>query len=274
MAMVWTLSTLFLTRPLDAAPPISENPNPTPPAVEELIQSAEKVSENGDWAQAVLIYGQILNDYPDTPIRDRIVRKLGEAHLKNQDPSAAAAVFETYAEEFPDSPELIDVLADLAEAYIGMQDLERAGVALERERSLAEDPVRKAEITERIIQVQMERSDHLGAVENLLQLMQWQSDPADLENSRKRIAVAVLQSTPDELGKLIERFDGKFPADIALLREADQEEEQGLLFEADRDLRRFLLMFPDHPERSGVRSRLDRIKESGLIPPPNGHGGP
>jgi ABC-type branched-subunit amino acid transport system substrate-binding protein len=258
--MVWTLSTLFLTRPLEAAPPVNPKPDPTPPAVEELIQSAEKVSEGGDWAQAAMIYGQILNDYPDTPVRDRIIRKLGEAHLKNQDPAAAAAVLEKYVAEFPSSPELTDVLSDLAEAYIGSNDLERALAALERERSLAEDPARKAEVTERIVQIQTERKDRAGAVRNLLLLMPWQPEPADLELIRKRIEAQILQATPEELGTMIEAYGGKYPADLALLRQADLEEQQGLMFEADRDFRRFLVLFPAHPDQLRVRSRLENIK--------------
>jgi branched-chain amino acid transport system substrate-binding protein len=260
LAMVWTLSTLFFTCPLEAAPPIKEQPDKTPPAVQELIQSAEKVSESGDWAQAAMIYGQILNDYPDTPIRDRVYRKLAEAHLKNQDPAAAAAVLKKYVEEFPGNTELIDVLGELAEAYTGMQDLERALSALERERSLAEDPARKAEVTERIIRIQTERKDHAGAIGNLLLLMQWQTEPSELEDTRKRIAEAIQEATPDELGSVIEQYGGKYPSDLALLRQAGLEEEQSLLFEADRDLRRFLVMFPGHPEQDKIRSRLEDIK--------------
>ena len=47
---------------------------------------------------------------------------------------------------------------------------------------------------------------------------------------------------------------------MALLRLADIEDAEGLLFEADREFRRFLDFFPGHPEQGRVYLRLQEIK--------------
>ncbi len=152
------------------------------------------------------------------------------------------------------------VLGELADSYLEMQNLDKAATALERQRNLLEDPVVKLELTDHLVEVLLEKQDRVGAVNNLLAARKWAVDGEEKDDLRYRIAEVILQCPSEDLKKLVKLHRRDFPADLALIRLAELEEAKGYLFEAERELRRFLDFFPKHPEEKQVHSRLKGIK--------------
>jgi branched-chain amino acid transport system substrate-binding protein len=233
-------------------------------AVEELLKTAEKALEEDRYTEAIAIYRQVLRDYPETAFRDRLHIKLAESFQKNHDPGGAAATLERFLDEFPDSGEVESVLNSLTDLYIELGNLQKAGAALERQRSIARDVGVRRQITMRLINVLIDRGEPVEAIESLLQAAQDAGSLQDEEGRlelRRRIENMILELKAPELSRLMDLHQGDYPADRALLRLADLEEEKGYLFEADRELNRFLVFFPEHPEVDAVYARLFGIKQ-------------
>jgi hypothetical protein len=87
--------------------------------------------------------------------------------------------------------------------------------------------------------------------------LQKQSGGRDEENRpiEDRVQELLDQSSKGELEELIRRFPKGFPGDAALLRLADLHESAQEYFEADRELRRFLSVYPNPRSSPFARSR-------------------
>ena len=258
--VAWILSSLFIIAPSGAQPPPIQILAPTG-SIENQLQQAEEAFELGEIAGAISIYLKILEADPPTPLRDGIYRKLGRAYLRIEDPAAASDILDKFLEEFPTSSHLEWVLSELADAYLQLGDLDKASHSLERQRNLTDDPSEKISITERLIKVLLEKQDRTGAIENLLRADRWMDNPETRELFKERIHEIVQESHPEVLRELTKRYPQRFPGDIALLRMADLDEANSLLFEAERDLNQFIEAFPDHSAEKDVRKRLSVIKE-------------
>ncbi len=229
MVMGWTLSALPFPPPSLAEPSLPEESAGSETNALELLKKADGLLEANQAEEAIVIYQQILSDYPETPLRDKAYKGLESA------------------------------LHELAELYIQSGDLEKAASALERERSLSRDPVIKKAATDRLVEILLSKKDHVRAVENLRLAKEWvaEEERSGLED---RIVQMIGASRLEELAEIIRRYPKTFPGDKALLKLAELEEAQGLLFEAERDLRTFLLQFPRHPEAGLAQSKLAAIK--------------
>jgi ABC-type branched-subunit amino acid transport system substrate-binding protein len=69
------------------------------------------------------------------------------------------------------------------------------------------------------------------------------------------------QSSRPELEELVRRFPKGYPGDAALLKLADLYESAKEYFEADREWRRFLSIYPKHRAASKARAKIVAIKQ-------------
>jgi branched-chain amino acid transport system substrate-binding protein len=234
--------------------------------VQKSIENAEQALKANRPKEAIAIFQQTLSTYPDTSVRGKIYQRLGESYLRNRDPASAAVVFEKFLHEFPGSPDQPIVLDQLAASYLAQENIEGAISALERKRGLFQDTSLKKKVTERLVTILIENGRHVEAIGNLLSAETWLTEEREgSEEERKRlkdrIAEIIRQSRSEELAELIERYPRSYPGDMALLQLATVEESQGLLFEAERELSRFIRTFPDYPDLRQVESRLGGIKK-------------
>ena len=227
-----------------------------------LLEKAETALEVNQVDTAISIYLQILSRYSETPFRERIYKGLGESYLKGQDSSNAIVIFKKFLREFPNSPDRGLILNGLAESYLASNNLEGAILAFERRRGFLQDRLLKKEVTERLVAVLVENQRFTEAIENLLLVRVFYADNRkEKRELESRIIQLVLRCRTQELNELIERYPKDFPGDKALIQLAALEESQGLFFEAERELNRFMQVFPRHPDRMDARFRLRGIKK-------------
>ncbi len=117
---LWISSLLFFLFPFEAGAQTEapRAPGISPAVQEELLRTAEQSLQDKQFPEAIAIYRQVLNDYPETPLKDKIYIKLGQALLKNQEAATAVSTFQKYMREYPESPDLTLVLGELGFAYL------------------------------------------------------------------------------------------------------------------------------------------------------------
>ena len=240
------------------APAIVPTPSPDADA-RELLEKASAATAAGDLEQAQLTYQLLLTTYPQSPLKDQVYMGLAQIDQQQQNYADAVLKYQKLIGEFPASP-LADRARDqLAVAYIGLGQYDSAIPILERERSLSPDLAARQALTDRIVDVYLQKKDDVQAVHELLKKeMSREEEKQAVEN---RVQELLAQSSRSELKELIRQFPKGYPGDAALLKLADLYESSKEYFEAERELRRFLFIYPKHRAVSKVRSRLAAIKQ-------------
>jgi ABC-type branched-subunit amino acid transport system substrate-binding protein/predicted negative regulator of RcsB-dependent stress response len=262
----WTLSAALALSavlspiPAGAQDPPAATPAPAPDSEEQnLLARANKAAAAGDLEQADLAYHLFLTSYPKSLLRDQVYFGLAQIDQQQQNNADAASLYQNLLSEFPDSPLSGPARHQLAEVYISLGQYDGAISALELERNLTRDPISRDALTNRIVDVYLLKKDRVQAVI----MLQKQAGGRDEENRaiEDRIQQLLDQSSKGELEELVRRFPKGFPGDAALLRLADLHESAREYFEADRELRRFLSIYPKHRAVPAVRSKILSIRQ-------------
>jgi ABC-type branched-subunit amino acid transport system substrate-binding protein/predicted negative regulator of RcsB-dependent stress response len=254
------LSTVLSPIPASAQGPPAATPAPAPDSEEQdLLARANAAAAAGDLEQADLAYHLLLTSYPKSPLRDQVYFGLAQIDQQQQNYADAASLYQNLLNEFPDSPLSGPARHQLAEAYISLGQYDSAVSALELERNLTRDPASRDDLTNRIVDVYVLKKDRVQAVIEL----QKQAGGREEENRaiEGRIQQLLDQSSKGDLEELVRRFPKGFPGDAALLRLADLHESAQEYFEADRELRRFLSIYPKHRAVPAVRSKILSIRQ-------------
>jgi ABC-type branched-subunit amino acid transport system substrate-binding protein len=239
--------------------PVDEPTTPSNPQEQELLGRAITAAGAGDLEQAQLAYQLLLTSYPNSPLRDQVYFGLAQINQQQQNYSDAAVQYQKLLSEFPKSPWVKPARRALAEAYIGLGQYDSAVTVLELERNLNRDPVARGELTDRIVDVFLMKKDRVQAVIELLKKeSNGEGEKRAIDN---QIQGLLDQCTQGDLDELVHQFPKGYPGDAAMLRLADLHESAREYFEAERDLRRFLSIFPKHPAAPTVRGKIIAIRQ-------------
>jgi len=254
------LSAILSPMPAGAQGPPAPTPAPAPKSEEQdLLARANAAAAAGDLEQADLTYHLFLTSYPKSPFRDQVYFGLAQIDQQQQNYADAVSLYQNVLNEFPDSSLSGPARHQLGESYISLGQYDSAISALELERNLTRDPASRDALTDRIVDVYLLKKDRVQAVIEL----QKQAGGRDEANRaiEDRIQQLLDQSSKGELEELVRRFPKGFPGDAALLRLADLHESAREYFEADRELRRFLSIYPKHRAVPAVRSKILSIRQ-------------
>lgn len=255
---------LFFGAPMMNPAPAQSAPVDQPtslpnPQEQELLGRAIMAAGAGDLEQAQLAYQLLLTSYPNSPLRDQVYFGLAQINQQQQNYSDAAAQYQKLMSEFPKSPWIKPARRALAEAYIGFGQYDNAVTVLELERTLNGDPVARGALTDRIVDVFLMKKDRVQAVIELLKKKSnGEEEKRAVEN---RVQGLLDQCAEGDLEELVHQFPKGYPGDAAMLKLADLHESGKEYFEAERDLRRFLSIFPKHRAVPTVRGKLVAIRQ-------------
>jgi ABC-type branched-subunit amino acid transport system substrate-binding protein/TolA-binding protein len=265
---VFLISGALLATPVGAQTPPAAEPQP-PPATEpagspdteakELLDKAVAAAGAGDLEQAQLAYQLLLTTYPQSPLKDQVYFGLAQIDQQQQNYADAVVQYLKLIGEYPDSPLVERARHELAEAYINLGQFDSAIPILERERSLSPDLAARQALTDRIVDVYLRKKDRVQAVNEMLK--KETSREEDKQAVETRVQELLDQCSRPELKELIRQYPKGYPGDAALLKLADLYESSKEYFEAEREWRRFLSIYPKHRAVSKVRGRLIAIKQ-------------
>lgn len=240
------------------SPAVESTPSPDVEA-QELLDKAVAAAVGGDLEQAQLTYQLILSTYPHSTLKDQVYFGLAQIDQQQQNYADAVTQYQNLMNEFPASPLIEKARHALAEAFINLGQYDNAIPLLERERSRSQDPEVRQALTDRIVEVYLQKKNRVQAIRELLKSEMTQE--AQKQAVEARVQQQIDQSSREELNALIEQFPKSYPGDAALLKLADLYEASKQYYEAERELQRFLVTYPKHRAVSAVRSRILAIKQ-------------
>ena len=251
---------LVLQAPIGAQEPPAGDTTATPEAnAQELLDRALAAVGAGDPEQAQLAYQFLLATYPQSPLRDQVYFGLAQISRQQQNDADAVVQYQKILNELPHSPLAERARHELSEAYIGLGQFDNALPILELERNLSRDPAARQALTDRIIEVLLNKRDLVQAVKEMLK-KKW-SGEEEKRAIEDRVQELLNMSSRPELEELVRQLPKGYPGDAALLRLADLYESAKEYFEAEREWRRFLSIYPKHKAASKARSKIVAIQQ-------------
>jgi branched-chain amino acid transport system substrate-binding protein len=249
-----------LYAPVGAQEPPAVEPPATPEAdAQQLLDKAITAAAAGDLEQAQLTYQLLLTTYPQSPLRDQIYFGLAQISRQQQNEADAVVQYQKILNEFPNSPLVERARHEMAEAYVGLGQYDNALPILQLERNQSPDPIARQALTDRIVEVLLKKKDRVQAVTELLK-KEW-SREEEKRAIEARVQELLDQGSRPDLEELIRQFPKGYPGDSALLKLADLYESAKEYYEADREWRRFLSVYPKHRAASKVRGKIVAIKQ-------------
>jgi FimV-like protein len=225
------------------------------------FQQANDLYEKGDYDLAIFNLQEFISRYPDSTDLPKVYFMLGESYFKTQVFKSAVTFLRKVVDEYPTMPFQQQAKEDLASAYTELGDADHALGLLQQLLDNANDQTVRATLHDRIADLNLKNKDYLKAVESLLaerSLVKEGNRFSVTERIKGILDQGLKEKTLQELVLLYPR---SFPGDYALIKLAQLYESQGDIYRAERELKRFLVVFPKHDYASQARSQIAEIKE-------------
>lgn len=230
------------------------------PQARILLNRGLEALKAGDLEGANLNLQFFVNSYPDSPLMDQAYYGLARVNRLGEDNGGAIFYYQKLIDEFFESPLVGAAELEMALAFIDMGNYDGAVPILERKRGMTQDLEEWTFLTDQIIDLYLQKKDHVHVVVEIMRKA-WPKS-SDRELLRQKISGTLRLATADELKNIIKMFSGIYPGDQAILELAGRFESSGERFEAEREYRRFMRLFPLHRSGSMVKSKLKEIKKS------------
>lgn len=236
-----------------------ENPRVIRSDEEELLDVSRSYLAEGNAGLAIDALEQFLVRYPRSSWLGEVYLLLAAAHAQKGDLRNEAETLETFVRQFPEEPRLGEVRLKLSRAYFHLGNLEEV-IAL-WEGVSGNDEI-KGEVYGLVASAYMDQEDYLNALLTLMKERALLRDPEmDLSILNQAIVIIRERLTEPELNSIVGLYGSNFPADEATIRLAELYELRGDYYRTERELRRFLLFFPEHSYVVKARDLLDRVRE-------------
>lgn len=227
------------------ATPEEKEPGREHPALSTLLR-AKTLIETQQEDAAVELLNQVLASYAGSGYVDDAYLLLAGAMLGKHQPEEAVSYLTQLLSEFPTSDLAGRARLLLGSAYAEMNQGDTALAVLAEARSYAPDSNTKREAVKLIGELLTKKGDYLKAIQNWLEEMTY-STPEQQAEVRERINSLVLaQLDRKALVQVRDAYPTAFPGDLALIRLIEAHTDRGEEFQAERNIRLFLVRFPDH----------------------------
>jgi len=204
---------------------------------------------------------EFISRYPESTDLPKVYFMIGESYFRTQAFKSAVIFLRKVVDEYPTMPFQQKAKEDLASAYTELGDTGQALGFLQQLLDTANDQNTRAILNDRIAELHLKNQDYLKAIEALLA-------ERGLVNEGERIGVTerikgILDQGLKEktLQELVLLYPRSFPGDYALIKLAQLYESKGDIYRTERDLKRFLTVFPKHDYASQARLQIAEIRQ-------------
>ena len=150
-------------------------------------------------------------------------------------------------EEFPFSTFTNPARVLMAQLYIEEQNYEQALSYLYQAKDYTTDPEQRRSLLLLIRQTELDNKNPLGAITAAIHAMTLvdQNERVELEGLIQNLILQ--QLTESDLQELVDTYNTRYPADLAMIRLIELHMAHGDEVLAERDIRGFLKQFPNNP---------------------------
>ncbi|MBI3804369.1 MAG: penicillin-binding protein activator [Nitrospirae bacterium] len=248
-------------------PPTAQTPNlpavVPPPSIsseeKSLFEQANTASASGNTEAALGLFDQFILKFPNSLLLPDIYLELAKIYADRGEMKRAIETLKTVLDRFPTYFRVNDARLQLSNLYLTMGELKEV-MGLWSE--LPDQEASKVEIYERVAQAYLEQREFVEALQVLMQKRQLVIDPDAGGAVREEIVSIVKEKLPErELQAIIKQFTPSFPADEALVRLIALYDGRGDYYREEREIKRLLSTFPNHPFSTEARRLSTQVRE-------------
>lgn len=235
----------------------SEGPETAASNEEVFLDQSRALLEQGHAQEALTLLERFLFQYPDSFLLADVYLQFAAVHAQMGELRMTIEALNAFLQNFPEESRVNDARLLLSDAYLTLGDL-KGVMALWADIPGNEEI--KVEVYDKVAQAYIEQQDYLHAVHVLIQMNPLIVDPEKTDlvrNDAIRIIQDKLQEA--ELHSLIKEYNQSFPADEAIIRLAEMYGAQSDHYREERELKRFISLFPNHAAANAVKKQRDEI---------------
>ncbi len=236
-----------------AGPAYAQSTATPPPQLAE----AKRLIESDQPESALRILRGFVADEANARHLDQAYLLLGAALIRTHAPQEAVTYLDQLLSEFPTSPLADRARLMLASAHAELGNLDQALPLLAEVRSLSADTPTRREALALTGELLTRKGDYLRAIQAWLE----ETSMAPVEERvgpRERIRQLIKEKLGEsDLLRVQQAYPGTFPSDIALIRLIELHLARDEQYVAERYLRRFLRLFPNHDYVKNANALLE-----------------
>ena len=255
----WTFCVLFI---LFSASPVMADQD----AEERIPQlnpfsEAEYLYHSGEIKKSQLYYQEYLSGKPDGDRGNIALFRLGTIHQQNNSFVTALRYYETLLDRSPNLLLAYDTKLGKAQCLFELEQYAESRNLFIEIVSSHPDTKKKWEARIRLGQLDEKQLDFQDAIEKLIKIYS-QSEIKGVRNQASELIDRIVKENLSKvmLIELSKKYTSGFPADLILLRLISIYREERDLKQLQNTFSRFLLLFPEHPQRLAVESGLKQIE--------------
>lgn len=228
------------------------------PAEEEaLFEKALSYKEQEDRERAVATLEEFIQTYPFSVLLPDVYFQLGHLYT-NPESKKQLQLFKEFLGKFQDDYRVSEVRLQLSDLYITQGAIPEA---LALWSHLPGEEALKAEVYDKASQAYYDQKEYYKALEVLVQEQKVTSGAEGLAAIRKAMETLIREKLSEhDLEWVVKNFGSHFPVDEAVIRLITLYSEKGDTYREEREAKRFLTLFPDHPRAVMAKNAIGQIQ--------------
>jgi branched-chain amino acid transport system substrate-binding protein len=232
-----------------------------------LLDQAKSYSSQGNHELALSSLEKLLLNFPNSTLLPEVYLQLGEIYTNKGELKRVVEVFKTFLERFPGDSRISEVRMKLSDAYLALGDLKEA---LSLWKDLPGEEASKISVYDKLAEGYSNRNDYLNVVQILIEKKALLTDPPAHDKVRADVVSIVHEKLGEkDLHTIVKMFGATFPSDEAIIRLIGYYHPKEDYYREEREIKRFLSLFPSHPFASQAQNLFgemkDRIKSTRYI---------
>ncbi len=228
---------------------------------EDPFLQAEYLFHSGDLFTAKPLYHSYLSDHPSGKRSHQALFRLGSIDQTIHSYSTAVRFYQILLQNFPRSLLADSARFNMAVCQYEVADYNSAESNFKMVLRLSPDKKIKWEVMIHLARIDGRRMNY----ENSFAKLKQAHDQIGNKEIRKQAVVFAEKLIKEKLGEnqvstLIQKLGNGFPVDLLLLRKIFSERAAGDISNYMASLEKFVGIFPNHPRKAEMESRLSQIK--------------
>lgn len=242
--------------------PFGSRPDTPPPITQEeraLFNQSRSLAEQGNTDQAASTLEQFLLKYPKSALLPDVYLEFAAIYTQKGELKRTVEVLRTFLQKFPKDTRIPAVRVQLSRTHLSLGELKEV---MELWAEIPGQEEAKIEIFDNVARAYQERKEYLEALQVLARKRELVLDPAINESVRSTVVGIIKEKLSErELQSVIKQFGMAFPADEAIIHLIKTYDLKADYYREERELKRFLSLFPNHSFSVNARNLSGQIKD-------------
>jgi branched-chain amino acid transport system substrate-binding protein len=253
---------------LPSAPPTATSARPVSPEnlqapaeQRQAFAAAEALLMRGMDRQALQAFRDFVRQYPASALTDKALLILGNLSAKLGEYQQAEGYYRRLIEYFPNSTNLAEAYLERGVQLYALQDYDQSLSSLRQALTVPVSRQQEGKAHYYLGMIARQRQHYPEALAELKAAVEASPD-TELGQQAERDLAAIIQNSlaTEDLKELSQRYAETYPGALLLARLAQVYRETGNVIEEMAVLQRLLIAFPNAPDVSSVRDRLNTLQ--------------